>query len=167
MTRKQFRTSVISKIQKFYLENNRIPTKREMYGTYGTARNVFNTWNKAIEAAGFKSNPVMFANHFKALDGHNCDSFTEKIIDDWLFENKIDHKVHVPYPDFPEFRCDFFINGVFIEFFGFDGQHKRYSELAKQKRGLAEKFGIKMIELHSKDIYPKNRLGLILGNLNK
>jgi hypothetical protein len=108
----------------------------------------------------------MFAYHFKALDGHKCDSFTEKIIDDWLFENKIDHQIHVPYPDFPEFRCDFLINGVFVEFFGLDGEHKRYSELAAKKRNLAEKFGVDIVELHPKDIYPKNNMGILFKKLN-
>lgn len=164
-TDKQFKIDIVDKLRRFYLVNNRIPTKREMQGTYVTARNIFGTWNNAIKAAGFQPNPVMFARHFRALDGHKCDSFTEKIIDDWLSENKIDHQIHVPYPNFPEFKCDFLVNGVFIEFFGLDGEHKRYSELAKQKRDLAQKFGIKIMEISPKDIYPKNNLRVVFKDL--
>ena len=52
-----------------------------MYVVYGKARYVFGTWNNAISAAGYKPNPVMFARHHIASDGHRCDSLAEKIIE--------------------------------------------------------------------------------------
>ena|SRR3989344_7644990 len=165
MTAEQLQASVVSRIVSFYSKHNRIPVKRELYGAYRTARLTFGSWNKAIKAAGFTPNPVMFTRHYESKDGHKCDSFAEKIIDDWLFENNIAHEVHVPYPDFPEFKSDFLIKGIFIEFFGLDGQHKKYSRLAKQKRGLAKKYNVKMIEIYPKDIYPKNNLDKLLDFL--
>ena len=60
-----------------------------MYGVYGEAREIFGSWNNAVEAAGFKPNPVLFAEKHTADDGHHCDSLAEKIIDDWLNSQKI------------------------------------------------------------------------------
>lgn len=165
MTTEQLRLGVINRIQKFHDKNKRIPVKREMYGAYGTARLVFSTWNKAIKAAGFEPNPVMFAYRYKALDRHMCDSFTEKIIDDWLFTHGIAHKVHVPYPEFPDFTSDFLVGETYIEFFGLEGQHAKYSKLVAKKRKLAKKHGLKIIELYPKDIFPKNNLDKVLRTL--
>ena len=167
MTTTQFKESVKNKIREFYDRNGRIPVKREMQGAYVTARFVFGTWNRAIVAAGFKSNPVMFARRFKALDGHMCDSFTEKIIDDWLSTNNIPHKIHVPYPDFPKYKSDFLIKDTFIEFVGLEGEHVEYTRLLRQKRELVKKYGLNLIEIHPKDIYPENNLGYKLRSLIK
>ena len=76
-------------IKEFYKKNKRIPLKRE-FPHYDAIRARFGTWNKAIEAAGFEPNPVMFSKKFIAKDGHICDSFSEKIIDDWLYSNNKD-----------------------------------------------------------------------------
>jgi hypothetical protein len=45
----------------------------------------FGSWNNAIRLAGFEPNSVIFSKKFLAKDGHVCDSYAEKIIDDWLF----------------------------------------------------------------------------------
>jgi hypothetical protein len=34
-----------------------------------------------------------------AKDGHKCDSFAEKIIDDWLYSNNVEHQRNIPYPN--------------------------------------------------------------------
>ncbi len=107
----------------------------------------------------------MFAKKYKAKDGHSCDSLSEKIIDDWLYQNKIEHETNVPYPQNPKFKCDFVVNKYFVEFFGLDGQHKRYTELVNIKRSLAKKYKINLIELKPKDLFPKNKLDLVLNFL--
>lgn len=60
-TPESLREEVLAQIKNFNASNGRIPTKKEMYGAYGKARDVFGTWNKAVEMAGYKANPVMFA----------------------------------------------------------------------------------------------------------
>ena len=87
---------------RFYKLNKRIPVKKEMYDAYGKARDVFGTWNKAIEIAGYEPNPVMFAKRCVARDGHQCDSLAEKIIDEW---QKSDPAPELTKPKF-EFRPD-------------------------------------------------------------
>lgn len=97
------------------------------------AQAIFGTWNKTIEAAGFKSNPVKFSKKFITKDGHICDSFAEKIIDDWLYSKNIKHQRNVPYPNSP-YTADFLIKGKFIEFFGLSGELKEYDRIKKNEK---------------------------------
>ena len=156
---------VLERIRKFKKLNGRIPVKKEMYGPYRKARRAFGAWNNAIIAAGFKPNPVLFDNKYFAKDGHRCDSFAEKIIDDWLDSHGISHSRTVPYPEGYKLTCDFVVNNHFIEFFGLDGQVKDYTRLANKKRGITKKHNIRLIELKPNDLFPKNKLDQILGFL--
>ena len=163
-TVKVSKIQIIKLIKKFHQKHNRIPVKRE-FKHYNAARLRFGSWNKAIKAAEFEPNPVLFAKKQKAKDGHMCDSLSEKIIDDWLFKNNFKHKINVPYPGNNHLTCDFVIRKYFIEFFGLDGQHPRYSELAQEKRKLAKKYKLNLIELKPKHLFPKNKLDNILSFL--
>ena len=125
---------------------------------YHAFRSRFGTWNNAISVAGFDPNPVMFANKHIANDGHNCDSLSEKIVDDWLFARKIEHKRNVHYPGKDGLTVDFLINNHWIEFFGLRGEHKRYDELMEKKLKIAEKYRLKLVEIYPEDLFPKNRL---------
>ena len=164
-TIESLRKEVLSKIRKFHKLNKRIPVKKEMYTTYGKARDAFSTWNKAIEAAGFKPNPVMFAKKYISRDGHKCDSLAEKIIDEWFYYKNISHKRSVPYPEFKKMTCDFVTNNFFIEFFGLEGQHKEYTKIVYKKRRLSKKYKIKLIEIKPSDLFPKNKLDQVLNFL--
>jgi len=132
-----------------------------MYGMYKTTRELFGSWNKAIIAAKLKPNPVRFATRQVAKDGHACDSFAEKIIDDWLFSNSIKHQRNIPYPNSP-YTADFLINGKLVEFLGLNGELKEYDKNTKLKEKLAEKHKLKLIEIFPKDLFPVNRLSEII-----
>ncbi len=155
------RDKILDRIKSFYDEYGRIPVKREAGGIYQPARKYFGTWNKAIETAGFNPNPVMFANHHLANDGHICDSIAEKLIDDYLFEKSISHERSVPYPE-GSYTADFKIADNLIEYFGLAGEHKRYDELRIIKQKMVKKFKLKLIEIYPKDLYPHNKLKAIL-----
>lgn len=146
------------------MHNQRVPLKREFSRTK-SARVRFGSWNNAIKAAGFKPNPVMFARRHKANDGHICDSFAEKIIDDWLYARKINHKRSIPYPTNLGLRVDFIVGDYWIEFFGLHGQHKRYDELKKEKLKLVKEYNLKFIEIYPKDLFPNNKLDKVLNPL--
>jgi len=156
---------LLNYIKEFYSKNKRIPLKREMKH-YRSTRSHFGTWNSAIKQAGFDPNPVMFANKHKALDGHFCDSFAEKIIDDWFFERKIDHKRSVPYPSDDKFTCDFLVGNYWIEFFGLSGELKRYDQLKQQKIRLAKKLSLRLVEIYPEDLLPMSNLKNKLNFLN-
>jgi predicted nucleic acid-binding Zn ribbon protein len=152
---------IINEIKKFYEKTGRIPLKREFHH-YNAARNRFGSWNKAIEAAGFNPNPVIFTKKFIAKDGHICDSFAEKIIDDWLFERKIKHERNVSYPGNKKLTADFVIKNNWIEFFGLSGEIKDYDKFIKKKRALSKKYKLRLIEIYPKDLFPVNHLSGII-----
>ncbi len=149
---------VLEAIQKFVKKSERIPFKREMNPFYRPARRFFGNWNNAIKVAGFDPNPVMFANHFVAKDGHNCDSLSEKIIDDWFFKHNIPHQVHIYYPWKNNMKVDFKVDDYWIELFGLVGQHNRYDKLKKEKLALIEQHKLKLISLYLSDVFNPDKL---------
>lgn len=155
------RKGILKKIKIFYEAEGRIPTKKEKPGLARRTQAVFGTWNKAIEAAGFEPNPVMFAKKYLANDGHKCDSFSEKIIDDWLYSNNIEHQRNIPYPNSP-YTADFLVNRKFVEFLGLNGELQEYDKNTKLKEKLAEKHKLKLIKIFPKDLFPINRLSEIM-----
>lgn len=154
---KYSRDHLITLLKDFYAQHKRIPTKRDFMPMYGSFFRNFGTWNNAIRKAGFSPNPVLFAKKYTANDGHQCDSFTEKIIDDWLTEQEIPHERRVPYLH-TRFTADFKIGNTLIEFFGLHGQLKRYDHLMKKKLQLIQKYKLKFIPLYPEDIFPTVKL---------
>lgn len=150
-------------IQDFHTKNGRIPFKAEFSHSHA-ARALFGAWNRAIIAAGFEPNPVKFSKKYTAQDGHICDSFSEKIIDDWLNKNDIPHELHTPYEG-SKFVADFMVGGKYVEFVGLEGELKAYDNAIKRKRELWQSKGINVIEIHPKDLFPKSKLGIILKDL--
>ncbi|MEK7173391.1 MAG: hypothetical protein AAB740_05490 [Patescibacteria group bacterium] len=153
---------IIKEIQNFYQENDRIPVKRE-YSHYNATRDRFGNWNNAIAAAGFKPNPVLYAEKQVAKDGHKCDSLAEMIIDDWMFKNKIEHEREVFYPNSKKLKVDFVANGQWIEFFGLAGEVKGYNDVIKRKLAIIKKHKIPFMALYPKDIFPISRLDKIIN----
>jgi len=142
---------IVSEIKDFVKKNERIPFKQE-YAHSHAARLRFGTWNKAIEASGFKSNPVMFAKKHVAKDGDKCDSLAEKIIDDYLSDRKIKHIRNSPYPGNDGFTVDFKIGYYWVEFFGLSGQLKEYDRLKKRKLKLVKELGINLVKIYPNDL---------------
>lgn len=152
---------ILKQITSFHEKHRRIPLKRE-FNHYSAARKRFGNWNNAIKVAGFKPNPVMFADKCIANDGHACDSVAEKIIDDYLYERDIPHIRNIAYPE-GVYTADFKIGSNLVEYFGLAGEHRRYDELRVIKQKLARKYKLKLIQLYPKDLYPHSRLEAILG----
>ncbi len=152
--------NIIQLIKDFYEENGQIPLKRE-FPAVKAARNRFGTWNKAIIAAGFNPNPVMFSKKYLARDGHTCDSLSEKIIDDWLSRKNVLHERSIPYHK-NNTTADFKVNDTYIEFFGLEGQLKSYDRLVLEKKRLWKEKGLKVIVVYPSDLFPINKLDKIL-----
>lgn len=156
------RQRILTTIQSFYKTQKRIPVKREIGNIYRETREIFGSWNHAIEAAGFKPNPVLFAEKQIAKDGHHCDSIAEKIIDDWLTSTGLTHQRSVPYPEGKRLTADFVVGKRWIEFFGLAGEIKEYDGLVKQKQKICRKHNIPLVAIYPKDLFPHNRLSEIL-----
>lgn len=162
--RRNTREDLIGKIFEFYRKNGRIPLKRE-FNAWRMFRQHFRSWNEAIVAAGFDPNPVLFAKKFVSEDGHRCDSFTEKIIDDWLYRRKILHERHRRYGA-TNMTADFFIQpNIIVEFFGLAGVQKQYDAILQKKKTFCVKNGFRLIEIYPGDIFPVNTLKTILGGI--
>lgn len=154
-------------VKKFVKENSRLPVKREFNKQHSTIIKKFGSWNKFIKKAGFKPNPVLFANKHIAKDGHICDSLAEKIIDDWLYERKISHKINVPYPINSKLTADFVVGEYFIEYFGLKGEHEGYDKLLSRKLNISKQSKLKLISIFPKHLFPKNKLSEILSPILK
>lgn len=150
--------SVLREIKEFFVKWGRIPIKYELPTLSSRGRRVFGTWNKAISAAGFVPNQVVFSKKFTANDGHICDSLSEKIVDDWLFVRNIKHEVHVRYPWNNHMSADFKVGEHWIELFGLTGQLKRYDSLMEEKLKLVKEYKLKLISLYLSDIFPVSNL---------
>lgn len=155
---------LIDEIRNFVEKNGRIPFKQEFIHSHA-ARLRFGSWNKAVENAGYESNPVKFSKKYVANDGDKCDSLAEKIIDDYLFARSIKHIRNFPYPGDKKFTVDFKIRDYWVEFFGLSGQLKRYDELMTQKLEIASKHKLKLIKLYLRDIFSVNKLSKKLAFL--
>ncbi len=158
---KHTKKELLDKSTDFYEAQGRIPIKHDFNMHRGYKR-LFGSWNNAIRLAGFKPNPLIFSYKFTAEDGHPCDSFTEKIIDDWLYKHHITHERSVRYGN-TKMTADFFIRpNTVLEFFGLAGVQKSYDEIIKRKRKLCRKLNLKLIEVYAKDIFPRNTLPRLL-----
>ena len=82
-------------------------------------------------------------------DGHICLSLGEKTIDDLLYSMGIEHEKEPKYPE-RNYRADFKVNNVLIEYFGLKGQPE-YDKKIIIKKQICKKHGIKSLSL-----YPKN-----------
>jgi hypothetical protein len=152
---------LLDKIVSFHEKHDRIPLKREfnMYHEYQVR---FGSWNNAIRLAGFAPNPQLFAYKFVARDGHKCDSFTEKIIDDWLYKRGINHKRNVSYPG-TKMTADFSLGSdVILEFFGLAGVQKQYDKIIERKRQICRDKKLRLIEIYPRDLFPKDRLSKLV-----
>ena len=155
--------TVVGRIKHFVEKNKRLPVKREMNGLYRVSRKFYGNWNKAIEAAGFEPNPILFAKRQIANDGHQCDSLAEKKIDDYLFEHGITHERNYPYPE-GDYTADFKIQDKYIEYFGLVG-HISYDKLVEIKKNIAANHEMDLIEIYPKNLYRRDGLeGIFKGN---
>ncbi len=152
---------LIEKIRSFYATQGRIPLKRE-FNMYNEFKRHFGSWNGAIRASGFSVNPVLFAKKFFAEDGHKCDSFTEKIIGDWLYVRGIAHERNKQYAG-TKLTGDFFIAPrTMVEFFGLAGVQKSYDAIIQRKRDVAKKLRLELIEIYPRDVFEDKRLPELL-----
>lgn len=157
LLRKHTSEELLKKIVDFYENNGRIPLKRE-FNMYREYKRELGGWNRAIRMAGFNTNPELFAHKFKSKDGHSCDSFTEKIIDDWLLDNRIAHKRNWRYGD-TKMTADFFLGpDIVLEFFGLAGVQRKYDVIISRKRKFCKYFKLRLLEIYPKDLFPNNLL---------
>ena len=159
---------LLRKIKDFYTLHGRIPLKRE-FNMYEEYRRRFGSWNNAIRFAGFEPNEVIFSRKFTAKDRHVCDSFAERIIDDWLSSHHIEHTRNIPYGS-TKMTADFGVGNIRIEYFGLLGEVKGYDTIIQRKKDFCEAEGLRLIEIYPNDLFKtsvgfKRRLGSLLWHI--
>lgn len=85
-----------------------------------------------------------------AKDGHVCLSLGEKTIDDFLHARGIVHEKEPRYPA-ANYRADFAVQKVFIEYFGLQGDPD-YDEKVKQKQRICMNCGIDLVSVYPNDL---------------
>ena len=102
---------------------------------YSTIKERFGSWLNALIQANILEDGTRRTSRGTqciAKDGDICFSLGEKTIDDFLFINGINHEKEAMYPQ-SNFRTDFKIGNVFIEYFGLIGSGNLMKKLKKKR----------------------------------
>jgi len=155
---------VINGILNKYNETGRTPQRRDCLSrVVSAASRLFGTWNKAVKECGLKPNSSKYQKiRLKCLDGHMGDSISEKIVDDWFFNNGMAHERNKKYPN-SNMNCDFYFTNLdlWVEYFGLLGECKEYDEIVSLKREIVKRNGLRFVELSCVDLYPDIKLNEI------
>lgn len=130
--------------------------------------NVFGDWLGAVVATGYLGpsgiRKTEYGYKVHALDGHVCNSLAEKVVDDWLFKNGVEHVKEPTYPVEArellgsKVRADWQLeNEIYVEYFGLQDR-KDYAEKTSAKMAACRVLGISLIALFPGDEF---RLGKI------
>ena len=160
------REEVITQIQELYESLGRTPSSKEVTSKLKkSAAKFFGSWNKTMKHLGITPNTRWrVRKKLTCKDGHRADSFSEKIIDDWLFEHEIAHAREKKYPE-GKFTCDFFLldTGAWVEYLGLLGHFKVYDAVVRIKEDMARRFKLTLLEITSSDLYPESKLEEVFG----
>lgn len=158
---------IINQLQELTHILSRTPTRRECSFNKSCARQ-FGSWTNALIAAGLTPHRSLNQRMYKrrkcvAKDDHICNSVSELIIDNWLYQHNINHQKEAPYPK-GKFVADWSLSSkILIEYFGLANDSRRYDKEIKKKQKICEEFGLTLIEIYSKDLFPKNNLDKVLN----
>jgi hypothetical protein len=119
-------------------------------------QNVFGSWLNALIEAGIVENgarPTSRGTQCIAKDGHMCLSLGEKTIDDFLHNHGIQHDKEPHYPE-GNFRADFKVGMLLIEYFGLAGNPEYDAKIAEKNR-ICKKHGITLVAIYPQDLAGK------------
>ena len=151
--------SIIKAIQQFYLENNRIPQRRDFsdnsaYPGYTTVANYFGSWNAAITAAGFiPTTPNLYGVATQSLDGHTYRSKAEAYFADNYLFGKYDYKIEPRYPEPYKYVYDWYIPALNLYIELTAGLHP---ERIQDKININKYLNRKCLVVDIEDIYKKD-----------
>lgn len=161
---------LIKFLKETYAKFGRVPAKREISEIAHACIYAFGSWNNAVQAAGLEPNRSHENRMYKrmktkAQDGHDCDSISESIIDNWLHSHNISHDRNFKYPTTNHMADWALDENTFIEYFGLAEDSPRYDRAIKVKRNICRKNKINLIEIYARDLYPVNCLDKKLKSL--
>ena len=127
--------------------------------TVRRVKELFGSWLKALVEAEILEDGTRRASlgtQCLAKDGHICLSLGEKTIDDLLHSRGIAHEKEPHYPE-GNFRADFLVDGIFIEYFGLKGDSD-YDAKTRLKQRICKKHGIRLISIYPSDLVSLKKL---------
>lgn len=132
-----------------------IPTVRTMPILTHASKNLFGGWNKMMMEFGYTDIFVGPKRKLKSKDGHRCDSASEVLIDNFLFENSIQHERSKQYPNSKK-NCDFYLAkfDMWLEFAGLYG-YDYYNKTMKEKEEIAKINNLKLLIITKQELYRK------------
>ena len=112
----------------------------------------YDGWVNVLNVAGYVDAVLPSSRGFRSVanDGHACFSHGERLIDDWLHANDIDHTREPRYPE-TRFRGDFLVNGKVVEYFGLFGDTD-YEKRMALKAAAAAAANIDVIAIYPADV---------------
>ncbi len=119
----------------------------------GAVKEIFGSWLHALIEAGVLEDGTRRTSRGTqclAKDGHICMSIGEKTIDDFLHIHGISHDKEPKYPE-SNYRADFQVGNVFIEYFGLAGDPD-YDKKIAIKQEICKKHKIKLVALYAADL---------------
>ena len=116
----------------------------------------FGSWFDALRAAELDS----VHKRFRARDGHVCESAAERLVDDFLTGNGIQHEIHVRYAAHPvlnpdrRYVADWQLDdGTLVEYFGVVNRPD-YDRRRAHKEALADALGIRLVSITPRALGP-------------
>jgi hypothetical protein len=120
---------------------------------------LFGSWLQLLIEAGVleeDARRTMRGTQCVAKDGHVCLSLGEKTIDDFLAAHEIAHDREAEYPE-SSYRTDFVVNGIFIEYFGLQGDSD-YDNKTKAKVKICKAHDVELISIYPADLANLSKL---------
>lgn len=87
--------------------------------------------------------------HYTAKDGHKVKSGLELQVDDWLFDNGVQHEYEPRIPD-SSYKSDFLAAGHYIEVWGISG-NERYEKRRNRKLAIYQRQSLPLISVYPSD----------------
>lgn len=148
-----------------------MPTKKEIHNLYidkkltsAEIATIFHTTDtticKIIKDYGFETRPNIWLGRkfIKCKDGHEVRSNLERIVDDYLYDNNIEHEYEKRLPNEAyRYMTDFYAKNTYIEIWGVQNS-KSYEEKRKKKEKIYAKYNLKLISLEPQDFRELNIL---------
>ena len=128
----------------FYKTDGRVPIQEDFCGDNGkphySAYYVhFGSWTNALKSVGFKKETSVYISNC----GHKCYSVMEQYVCNYLHKNNIEHMKEVFYPlhifnPNKKMRCDWVINGVYIELCGLIRREEYRKKMLRKEKILQD-----------------------------
>jgi hypothetical protein len=121
--------------------------------TLRCVKNAFHSWLEALIASGVLADDALRTVrgiHCLAKDGHLCLSLGEKTVDEFLTSRALSHTKEPLYPE-GNYRADFAVGNVLIEYFGLAGD-PNYDSRTKEKIRICQNHGVRLIPLFAADL---------------